>query len=640
MGFVAAALLAIAAPTDYYHWPLDLPRKVTSSFGEYRTGRFHAAIDLRTGGIGHPVFAAEDGTVTRIRCSPWGYGKAIYLRLNDGNIAVYGHLDSFAEPLASYVRQHQHARQNYTVDLYPEEGQFPVERGQHIAHSGETGVGVPHLHWEIRDSANRPMNPRLLGIEWPDETTPTIQQILIAPHGPNGRINSDVLPVILQAQAQGNGRYVTEPVTASGRFGVGIHVIDPANEGANRLGVHTLRTSMGDGEIFRVVNDRISYANMGDGSVAWHPFLLGEGRFLLAWRWPGNQAASHTITASDGWINAPADSGLLTIEAIDFYGNTAVVTIPIHRESRSGAPVLPAKPDESRGTVDMACYGNYLTLSVTFPGPESATPSLMIDGVPAAEGGKFFRVDDRTFRAAYKPEPQNGGVRFIVQHRNMEDWERSVHVFSRGAGDGMATLGDVEIRVPSDAPYGTLFARSFSVSSAPVAPPVSTLGNAYIVWPTDSPIDGNVALSIPAPEGADDPSRVQVYRLAGSSWSAQRTERRGGRLHIETSRFGSFMAMEDDRSPRISSMLPDEGATVASSRPEISARVSDVGSGIASITFTANGEWLLAEWDPEDGTVEWMRDEDLSSGEQEVVITVVDGVGNTTTVRRSITVPN
>ncbi|MFP4192555.1 MAG: M23 family metallopeptidase, partial [Candidatus Hydrogenedentota bacterium] len=97
---VLFAAAGAAPQEDTYHWPLDVDPVLTSSFGEYRTGRFHAGIDLRTYGIGQPVRAPEDGEVVRVRTSPYGYGKALYIRLADGNTAVFAHLDRFASPVA------------------------------------------------------------------------------------------------------------------------------------------------------------------------------------------------------------------------------------------------------------------------------------------------------------------------------------------------------------------------------------------------------------------------------------------------------------------------------------------------------------------------------------------------------------
>ncbi|MBU1074433.1 M23 family peptidase, partial [bacterium] len=77
----AASALASAIP-DAPSWPLPLEtRYLTSNFMEHRSGRFHAGLDLKTEGrTGFPVLAAEDGWIARIRVSPAGYGRTLYLR--------------------------------------------------------------------------------------------------------------------------------------------------------------------------------------------------------------------------------------------------------------------------------------------------------------------------------------------------------------------------------------------------------------------------------------------------------------------------------------------------------------------------------------------------------------------------------
>src|SRR5210317_1265062 len=81
-----------------YLWPLSEAPVLTSTYGEHRANHFHGGIDLSTGQRnGLPVRAIADGYVIRVRASGVGYGRAVYQLLDDGNTAVYGHLDAFAE---------------------------------------------------------------------------------------------------------------------------------------------------------------------------------------------------------------------------------------------------------------------------------------------------------------------------------------------------------------------------------------------------------------------------------------------------------------------------------------------------------------------------------------------------------------
>ena len=128
------------------NWPLDIKPALSSSFGESRTSSFHMGIDLKTWGrTGYVVRAVSDGFIERVRTSPWGYGRAVYLRLNDGRLAVYGHLEKFGEFLKDRVVNAQNETGLYSVDLWFHKEEFKVNSGAIIGFTGESGAGTPHL---------------------------------------------------------------------------------------------------------------------------------------------------------------------------------------------------------------------------------------------------------------------------------------------------------------------------------------------------------------------------------------------------------------------------------------------------------------------------------------------------------------
>jgi murein DD-endopeptidase MepM/ murein hydrolase activator NlpD len=162
--------------------PTDASRCVTSSFCEFRSGHFHAGIDISTNGItGFRCFAVGDGDVVRVRVGCRGYGKAVYLRLRDGRTAVYAHLDHFAGAIEDSARAHGRRTGSAYFDRVFAPGTFPVRRGDVIAFSGETGVGVPHLHLEIRDAEERPLDPLRAGLLVDDDRAPRIRRIALTP---------------------------------------------------------------------------------------------------------------------------------------------------------------------------------------------------------------------------------------------------------------------------------------------------------------------------------------------------------------------------------------------------------------------------------------------------------------------------
>ena len=56
--------------------PLGVPLLLSANFGELRANHFHSGLDFKTQGrTGLNVYAADDGYVSRIAVSPWGYGR-------------------------------------------------------------------------------------------------------------------------------------------------------------------------------------------------------------------------------------------------------------------------------------------------------------------------------------------------------------------------------------------------------------------------------------------------------------------------------------------------------------------------------------------------------------------------------------
>jgi len=159
-------------------WPVKREIDLASGFGDYRNGRFHAGIDIRTGGVvGEPVFSPVEGFVWRIRTNYEGYGKALYVRGPDERIYVFAHLAKFVPEIDKLVKAAQIEAQRYYVDLYLTPDSINVASGQLLAQSGETGAGPPHLHFEARSQDNRPINPLSHGFDLADDTRPIFERI-------------------------------------------------------------------------------------------------------------------------------------------------------------------------------------------------------------------------------------------------------------------------------------------------------------------------------------------------------------------------------------------------------------------------------------------------------------------------------
>ena len=149
-----------------YHPPLGIPLVLTSNFGELRTNHFHMGLDFKTNSkTGYRLYSIDEGYVSRIKVSPYGYGKVIYIDHPNGITSVYAHCSEFKGTIDSLVRQKQIQEQNFEVEIFPGKNVIRVEKGEVIALSGNTGSSTaPHLHFELRDTeTEHALNPLHFG---------------------------------------------------------------------------------------------------------------------------------------------------------------------------------------------------------------------------------------------------------------------------------------------------------------------------------------------------------------------------------------------------------------------------------------------------------------------------------------------
>ncbi|WP_311195924.1 M23 family metallopeptidase [Antarcticibacterium sp. 1MA-6-2] len=138
-------------PKDYFAHPLDVGLILSGTFGELRSNHFHSGLDIKTQQReGINVVAAAEGYVSRINVQHYGYGKALYIQHPNGYTTVYGHLKEFSPEIEAYIKKQQYARESYEIEIYPEEGVLPVNKGELVALSGNTGVVAVGLIFILR----------------------------------------------------------------------------------------------------------------------------------------------------------------------------------------------------------------------------------------------------------------------------------------------------------------------------------------------------------------------------------------------------------------------------------------------------------------------------------------------------------
>lgn len=322
-------------PQDTFRPPLEIPLVLAGTFGELRSNHFHSGMDIKTQQReGLPVFAIGDGTVTRIKVSHWGYGKALYIAHPNGYTSVYAHLKKFGPEIEEYVKKVQYEKQSYEVEIFPDYGELKVIQGSTIAYSGNTGSSAgPHLHFEIRNSVSgKPTNPLLYGYEVRDATNPTVLGLYGYPLSKGALINQSADKIQLNYTRQSDGSYLADKVTAIGTIGFGINSFDRLDMAANKNGVYAIKQTV-NGRVYsefdfdsfsfgetRYINTLIDYAYFYDH----------RQRIQKCFKEPYNHLSIYESLYNDGKIKVE-EGASYNVELLisDVAGNTTKLIIPI-----------------------------------------------------------------------------------------------------------------------------------------------------------------------------------------------------------------------------------------------------------------------------------------------------------------------
>ncbi|WP_228527695.1 M23 family metallopeptidase [Pararhodonellum marinum] len=255
----------------YYQFPIrsGMVNYLSGNMAEIRPNHFHSGIDIKTEGRqGLPVYAAADGYVSRMKISSFGYGNIIYLRHPNGQYTVYAHLKDFVPEIGQIMKEKMYELQLNEFEYFPEAGSIPVKKGDVIAYSGNTGSSAgPHLHFEIRDSLDRALDPMKFGFdEIKDDIPPRAVRIALKPLDIDSRVEGLFQRKTYPVYLEGNKYVVRENIRVSGNIGVEVYAYDQLNDAHNRNGFPIFKLSVDKKPIFHLDVDKIDF---------------NTGRFLL-----------------------------------------------------------------------------------------------------------------------------------------------------------------------------------------------------------------------------------------------------------------------------------------------------------------------------------------------------------------------
>lgn len=328
-------------PQDYFRSPLDIPLLLSGNFGELRSNHFHAGLDIKTQGVeGQKVYAVADGYISRIKVSPFGYGKAIYVNHPNGYTSVYGHLKKYSDKIDKLVKEEHYKRERFNIQMFPAPYSIPVKKGEIIAYSGNSGGSAgPHLHFEIRETASEhPYNPLFFGFDIKDNIPPQFMKIAIYPLDENSFINgSNRMKIFNASGSNGNYRLSSKyPILLEGEFGLGIMAVDRMDGTYNKYGIHNIQLKL-DGEmIYEQQIDEFAFSEGRyiNAHIDYELYASKRSRFQKSFVSEGNRLRIYKQLKNHGRFEI-RDQELHELEyrLSDLYGNQSTLSFKVEGKS-------------------------------------------------------------------------------------------------------------------------------------------------------------------------------------------------------------------------------------------------------------------------------------------------------------------
>lgn len=443
VAFLLLALLLGARAKALLLWPLPIREGCTSSFGEFRLSHFHMGVDMRTHQEeGWPVYAAGDGQVARLRREPEGYGRVLYLNLDDGRMVVYGHLCRYSRAFG-LERKLQEAcaakGSSFPGDIYLSPP-VRVKRGEVVAYSGQLGIGAPHLHFEVRrgDDACDPFNE---GLEMPEGMeAPLILGLAFVPRDASGEVDGSFRPAYVPAVSSGPHRYrLARAVSLSGAIDVMVAAKNHHGIPENSTGLSQIEALLDGTRFFSMDLGCISYAKYKESPLLFDPeWTSGNVPAYLLRRAEGFDVSN---VAGDG-LPAAATLGKHSLEVVvsNRGGLNSVLEGEVRFEGHRGRANL-ALPGSGYGLRRIHILPSGIWLSLSRRESGGVTP-LLLDNRPVE--GLLYEASGNEVEVLLPMEGARGRAGILKIGSTALDGRWAV-------GPSVVKLGEWELELPHGA---------------------------------------------------------------------------------------------------------------------------------------------------------------------------------------------
>ena len=312
--------------------PLDIAINLSGTYGELRSNHFHSGIDIKTKGVeGLNVYSYDNGHVSRIKISHGCYGKAVYILHPDGTSSVYAHLKKFSPKIEKIVKSKQYKKKSYEIEFFPKENEIKILKNEILAFSGNTGGTTgPHLHFELRDSNQIPVNPLLNShISIKDNTPPFVSELFYKKKSYDIQSQHKIKKI-------SNTRYLADTIKDVGKIGFGIIAFDKHDLANNKNGVSKISTYLNGNNILSISFDSISFNETKhiNTFIDYAFFKNNRKRIQKLYIEDYNPLKFYKTKLNNGYISVNhGESYSYEIHLTDANRNTSILTVPITGDS-------------------------------------------------------------------------------------------------------------------------------------------------------------------------------------------------------------------------------------------------------------------------------------------------------------------
>ena len=590
--------ISFLSDTTEYAWPTDATEYLSSTFGETRSAHLHSGIDIRTWGQeGYRVFASRDGEVYRIGIGPQGYGYAIYLKHSDGSFTVYAHLNRFEPELQALADSIRLKDYSFELDHTPEYETIDYKKGDIIGYTGSTGVGPPHLHFEIRDNDFNAVNPLLTNLSRyvSDQIPPIFTQLGIEYLDTDNYRYKDF--ELFPATNVDNGFDFGE-IEIEGPVGLSINVHDKANRTPNSYAVYSLMMVHESDTLFHSVKNSFSFYHSGDMFLDRSYHILSQtGRgFQRLYKVHGNRLPIYQKAVNEGVLHL--DDGIYPIKIIakDIYGNQSVATVKLN-----------ANRSEKKEPIKYVA---------SYPAPETVSNKTAYNWL------ETVLVPQESLIASAGPElvtPDYQNVKFHYSGKHSVEKSLSPNTF-----DQLHTADQkLWIQFPSGSLYDTLSVRMEVIQ---------TLNQIDIeLSPTELPLGKSAKFNYILPDEFKERTRLALFSVDPFKNREKHisADNSSGLIRARIDEITNLRIREDRTAPWVG--WPEIAQNLAGMHiVRIPVKDGDTGIDYEKSSISINDEQGIAEYDPEENHLIYYNPDFEPKSINSVDYQIYDGVGNLT----------